>query len=372
MGLERAAHVGGRCEARRIGKLDFPAWHLDFRSQHLAIMATEDMPVALTDYVSGGKSELRLRPDDDYRVIARVTVQTGEPCYPYRRESDIIYPVGRFTTTLCGQELADAVHYGRVLKWHAVAWYRMTPALKEFASVIYQIRRAGDLENQPQISSWAKYMGNALPGKLGYRAKYWETVVGACAPEAWGEYLQPNCDGKLERWRSIAWVCQREVVGGYGPDALPAMAAWISSCARMRLLTAIRRATWDHVYYYDTDSLIVDETGLKNLESYNAIRQGELGCLELRAGPAEVEICGIKMYVTDGKLTWAGLPKGICAESPDGRGHWYTPPVSANLKDGAAREAKAVFHSSHAAGEYTHGRVQKDGSVSPHIIEETL
>jgi hypothetical protein len=303
-------------------------------------------------------------------LAARVTVETDEPAYPLARDSDIIYPIGKFTTVLCGPELADAVAKKRVRKWHELAEYDMSQVTGDFARRMYIERERADHENDQEVSTWAKQVLNSLPGKMGYRHRCWETVPGAVAPEAWGEWHQLDGDGILVRWRSLAGVCQREVTGGYGPDAVPAMAAWICAHGRYRLLQAIRVAGWENVAYVDTDTLIVNETGLESLVNTERLCGNHLGQLELRAGWTDCEIIGIKHYIENGSLKCSGSPHGVYTDSKDGKSRWYTPAISESARSRVPMGTVARRVDVPRAGTYNHGVVQPDGTVQPHLIRE--
>ena len=214
-------------------------------------------------------------------------------------------------------------------------------------------------------------MTNALTGKLGYRRRSWETVPGALAPELWCEWYQPGKTGDLERWRSLAGVCQREVVGDYGPDAVPAMACWVCSYGRFRLLESIRAAGWENIAYCDTDSLIVSPAGFERLMKAGIVDAGLLGCLELRSCPSETSIYGVKHYIEDGKTKCAGWARGVCVESADGLAHWYTPAPSVGSGEFESGTVGSRLVPRPHPTPYLHGVVGKDGVVSPHRIERT-
>src|ERR1700730_13322063 len=156
LALERAAHVGGRAECFRIGVLPYKAYHLDFRSHYGAIMAQEKLPVRLVrhDVPKDRSAEMVFYGHEG--MIARVTVETDEPAYPFVRDHDTIFPVGMFETVLCGPELADAVKQCRVVSTHEYAMYEMAHATHEFARRMWDIRATADDRNEPDVSMWAK------------------------------------------------------------------------------------------------------------------------------------------------------------------------------------------------------------------------
>src|SRR3984893_2440051 len=229
-----------------------------------------------------------------------------------------------FATMLGGPELADAVKQCRDVSTLEYAMYEMAHATHEFARRMWDIRATADDRNEPDVSMWAKSVMVSLAGKLGYRHKRWEVDPLAVCSRPWDEWYQHDGQGGMARWRSLGSVCQREITGGYGPDACPAMAAFITSYGRMRLLQAIRTAGWENVGYCDTDSLVVSDDGLRRLRAAGYDASSGLGDLILCAGPSDVEICGIKHYVEDGRVKCSGSPKGTYATSADGARPSYT------------------------------------------------
>jgi DNA polymerase type B, organellar and viral len=367
--LEGRSYYGGRCEVFRFGSGDSALWHLDFRSQYAAVGATQFVPVRLCDYLSypGGSEASRLSRQG--AVIADVTVQTPEPAYPLRRGREVIFPTGRFRTTLAGPELNDALERDRIVQWHALATYEAEPALTEYMRAVYRLRCQAEALSDKALAATAKQLLVSLVGKFGQRSWYWEPV--------WIDYVQaPYCEwhgrnekGEIVRYRSVAWNTEREVPGGFAPNAVVSVAAWITSEARRVLLTAIRVAGWEHVHYVDTDALIVDRIGLGRLQLDGWVRPGQLGKLSVKSGPCKVEIRGIKYYVVDGQVTCAGLPKGVCTDAGDGRHYWYRQSPAAAVRSGQQPAATTTLGTYQRAPAYRHGVVGDDGKVTPFHLE---
>jgi hypothetical protein len=370
--LEKEAHIGGRCEAFRLGKIPYKCYHYDFRSHYGGIMADELMPVRLC-YLDQKPMTKAAEIDALLgHTMAMVTIETNEAAYPYRREGDIIYPIGRFTTTLCGPELADAVRHKRIVRWHITARYEMARELESFARLVYSVREQADKDNDEYLSSFAKQVLVSMPGKLGEKIKQWIVEPRVIAPEPFGEWQLLNERGKLERWRAIASVMQRERIGGYSPDAVPAMACWIAAHGRYRLLQAIRTAGKENVVYVDTDSLFTSSDGLVNKLGARNSNEKVLGCLESRGAFGSLCVWGIKHYTYKGVTKFSGQAKGFVVQSADGKGYWRVPaiPASSACKGFVGTEAEYIENPPPA--EYRHGIVCKNGIVMPHEINEDI
>ena len=365
LNLEGAAYYGGRAEAFRVGRITGPIYHYDYRSLYPSVCARLDLPVRLRHYQDSSVSDRPVLPTNLYECIADVTLATQSPDYPRRLEGIVVWPTGRFRTMLSGPELAHAVEHGRVLAWHSVAEYDLEPALKSYALEMDAIRQEAERSGNHPIRQWAKAMGVCLPGKLGQKSRRWQTV--ACSPP-FGYYDEwyRVCDGlRPERWRTVAGVTQHEIIESWSNDSVPAIAAWITSAGRMKLLEAIEDAGRDHVYYVDTDSLFVDEVGSERLIELGYVDADRMGYLKLEGVYSNMEIRGIKDYTIDGVHVSSGLPRGS-SDVPGSRdNYWWTPWIGLATSTHRRPTADAVLKKYQRTQPYRHGTVLADGTVAP-------
>lgn len=368
--LEIDGHVGGRCECFYLGECKEPIYHLDIRSCYGSVMAQNPLPVRLANTTKSPNATMWRDAGRALHMLAKVRINTTEPAYPVRRDHDTIYPVGVFTTTLAGPEFSDAIRHNRVVDVYDVASYETAGTLNDFAKTVYRVRDTAELSGYDLIADWAKYVLNGVVGKAAQKRKSWETVPGARAPELWGEWSHLLPSGKLERWRSLAGVVQREIDGGYCPDAVPAIAAWICSYGRMRLLELIRIAGRENVVYVDTDCLLCNRRGYEYLVEANQVADRILGLLELRDVYGECEIRGIKYYREGDTVKCAGLCRGIRVRSDCGLGEWTIPPAAYGAKIGREQGYRRRLIKWPRPGKYRHGVVRPDGRVDPHTLTE--
>ena len=368
--LEGVSYYGGRCEARRIGPVEGPVYHLDFRSMYTSICARSGVPCLL------GKVATATRPDDlisgqrGVHCIAEVMVSTAEPAYPKRTDNGIIYPVGRFWTTLAGPELADAAGRDRVLRIGRVAYYAMRPALQDFAqAVLAQLAQARE-EGDRELEQALKRLGVSLVGRLGQRGYDWKPAKPSCTEPLWGEWWRLNADGQLVKRRAVAGYVWEEERSDWAPESCPAIAAWVCSEGRMKLLRAIRQAGWHNVIYYDTDSLIVTEEGFRWLWLARMVRENVPGELRFQGRHEQCEIRGIKDYVLDGKHKCSGLPKGEILESQLPHYYWYVQHARGQISDGHKPVVDLILQSYARQEVYQHGIVRADGTVDPIALGE--
>ena len=370
LSLEESAYVGGRCECRRLGKIPGVAYHLDYRSLYPSICNDEWLPVALRSYHAGAAPPVSWLDDSEHLYIGDVTVQTSEPAYPYRRRYDTIYPVGRWRVSLAGPELRDAETRGRIVAWHNFAVYDSAPALRRYAVDLYSMLAVKRRHGSPELIAWLKRLLVCLPGKMGQRGNSWEPYPDGNPPAPWCEWIEADDEGECTRCRSLGWQCQRECKIPWADDSVPAIAAWITSAGRMRLLNAIRSAGWDHVYYYDTDSIICDQTGYDGLVNGKLVGVNEFGRLRVIESCADLEIHGIKHYRINGRLVCSGLPKGVTEQGPDDTCYWYREWLKKAVTCGHRPYVQRVLRNYARDGVYRHGEVDRCGKVRPLTVNE--
>lgn len=370
LSIEASSYVGGRCEAFRIGAIPFAVGHYDVRSEYGSCMAGESVPIRLREVAIGTGAAKLLRPGMDGGAIATVGIETDEPAYPYHRAGDIIYPVGRYTTTLAGPELGDAIQRGRVKRIDAVATYDCEPACQSYAEAVYSARRRAAHDGDKLSEQWLKAMLVCLPGKLGQKNRQWMTAIdpGPCQP--WGAWYGKDHTGTDCRFRAIGGHIQCEYVDGYLPDAIPAIASWITSAGRMYLLKMIRAAGWSHTIYVDTDAIMVDACGAQGLMNagYNLGHgMGELRAVYRGDG---VHIYGIKHYREGGRWARAGVTSGIVPPNVGSGKYSRISTPAEEVRAGSKPAATIIGCSDSATAAYRHGVVGADGVVRPHRLGE--
>lgn len=392
LGIEQQAYYGGRCECYQVGPIGAPLWHCDIRSSYGFSMARALLPVRLRGYTDNPSECEAIGRRDPNAGIARITIETNDEAYPYRRagnkaddtsfersrtygvghaaDTDIIYPIGRFTTTLAGPELADCVRAGRVVSWHALAWYDIEPVLRDYALCMYNMREYGDRIGSKVISALAKSLLVSLPGKFGQRDRRWIDCPEVWTDQQYGEWYGGDGKGNTVRYRAIAGNVQRDSVLGWAHNACPAIAAFICSDARMHLLELIRLIGWEHVYYCDTDSLMVDEHGYNLLASKHGHDSGELGTVYRKSGPNDVTIRGGKNYTEDGKVVCAGMSFGDRQDREGVAGSYRYLTPAEQIRRESRPQAKLIAVKYDRTEQYRHRIVNADGKTRPIELRE--
>jgi hypothetical protein len=257
-----------------------------------------------------------------------------------------------------------------VKRWHSWATYEMQPALCEYATAILSMRANAERCGDTVAIQLAKRLGNSLPGKFGERRKDWTYCPNASCDVQYGEWYSPDSNGELHRYRAIGGVVHREGTLEYAMDAVPAIAAWVTSLGRMALLNAIRLAGWENVYYYDTDSIFCNREGwvrLKCNEDYKYERTLKLRPL---GEDAEAEFLGIKHYGFGGKYVCAGEPRTLTRMPGGAFGFTRSITPTESIRAGERPVQREILLEEPGDAKYRHGIVGADGRVSPIVLTE--
>ena len=385
--IERGCFRGGRAEAHRLGVATSSLYYVDIAGAYPYCCWTGRVPVRCRHAVSDCGGLSLPSPNPARTVLARVTLTTEEPAYPWcadvaapgdgdtlhrrppslipGRTMDTLFPVGTFTTCLAGPELTDALEHNRVRAVHEWADYDLEPALRDFAQSMREWRVDCARNDNHELAMTAKLVANSIVGKFGQSSKTWDNCPHIIAPCEYGVWEGVGPDKQPCRYRAIAGVTQREVQGDFGFSAVPAIAAYITAMCRMRLLEVARLIGWERVYYVDTDAVMVDGDGLELMVRAGLIQPGEWGQWDIRWGPSTVDIRGLKYYVHDGQLTCAGLPPGICTDVGDGVHYDMRLSVHEQIRRGQRPQVKTVRCTYRRTTDYAGGRVLPNGLVEP-------
>lgn len=388
--LERMAYYGGRTEATRIGMVGTRTFLLDFKSFYPALASLLEVPTRLVGvYDRPAVSEVH-GTLSKLGAIALCRVTTSEPAYPLRRKRDIIYPVGEFWTTLAGPELRHALDNGRVTEIERVSYYETGKALAGYAKGIANLRESAEHGNDRSGAEFLKRLGVSLYGKWAQTSAYWIDSTERLADHPYHTWCEVGSQGQLIRWRAVGWEVQKEqkylpgdrpekgspeyerwcrmVVSRESGESMPAIAAYVTSCGRILLWSAIQHAGPDNVYYYDTDSLFVNATGLENLYRAGLVCGRTIGRLSIRAITDNLHIRGFKHYEYNGKITCSGMPKGQSIDCGDNEHYYLRAWIGRSLCSGVKPQttrAKRVYQRSPL---YRSGFVDSKGRVYPYRI----
>lgn len=278
--FEQSAYTGGVTALSKLVQPGDPElYKLDVNSMYPSVMIDRQFPTQLIEFAGGVNTRILERFLNGYLVIARVKVNTDEAVYPMRYDTFTAYPKGEFITTLTTESLKYALEKGHIIGIEWMSVYMGAPIFKDFISEMYGRRLSASAEGDAAREMFFKSINNTLYGKFGQRRT--ETVrIGDADINEFCVY--DAFDGKTgEEWKelhaggSILFIYQR----GEARYTSYAIAAHITDYARGKLFELRRVAGPENVFYMDTDSLIVNAQGAKNLNPQ--VSPGVLGALKI-------------------------------------------------------------------------------------------
>lgn len=293
--IERDGYMGGRVEMFRRNLLPPRTYsYVDINSAFPAVMVDGSFPVAYRGIENDVTADRLREICRDKLVMARVSLRTDVPLYPLRVEARLVFPVGEYETCLATPELLIALERDHVVACSEVAIYDHAPMFRKWVTEIYALRKEAIRRGDDFYDELLKRLMNSLYGKFGQRNYDWETITeNDDGPDhVWRELDRTT--GRVHTLRRLGGVLQLRRGIGEGFNSFVAVAAHVTSAARVLLLRYIEKAGWEHTYYLDTDSLIVDGPGYIRLRE--AVDPSRLGALKLVAQSKRVRLGAPKNY----------------------------------------------------------------------------
>ncbi|MBA7522242.1 hypothetical protein ES705_14360 [subsurface metagenome] len=368
--LERESYKGGRVECFFLGVLKNDNYYfLDVNSLYPFVMRNNMYPVK---YVKILHRMSLVKLNDtllNYSVTAKVLIDTDEPVYAVRRERTI-FPVGRFWTTLTTPELKHAMSKGHIKKVGDAVVYEQENIFESFIDKFYDMRLMFKKKGNREYEQFCKYIMNKLYGKFGQKGENW-TKIGNCQNEPDREELVFNMDGRrVTKIRYLLGEVFMQTGVGECFDSFPAIAAHVTGHARIYLWSLMQQAGWGNYYYCDTDSLVVNEVGLCNLE--NSLSPSGLGGLKIDERCVNVTIRGLKDYSTVTKNVIKGIRKNAIEISHGVYTQEKWPSFRGLLRSGQPENYVVETVTKHLTREYHKGNVTPSGVVLPYVFADEV
>lgn len=313
---ERRGCWAGRCEVWRHGHVNGGLAEYDYSLAYARIARDARLPVRYRGSTGPLRPARLANLLEHFAVLAEVEIDTAEPVAPAEHEGRIVWPVGRFRTTLWGPELQLALEHGARLRVDRAWLYRQGPLLHDWACWILGQLEGPAREADPIGRAVLKAWSRALIGRFGLRYPRWAELGEAPEP---GLLWLPGIDGDTGEPYTIlqlgTQLLQQEGVEE-SPDSAPAVMGWIMAACRARLWRAMRELPAGSLAYVDTDSLLVTQAGVKAAERVAAEPEHE--GLRVKARYRAVELLGPRQLIVDGHARAAGVPRA--ARPIGGRG----------------------------------------------------
>lgn len=364
--LARKAYKGGRTEVFKVGHYNTgPYYKLDVNSMYPYVMSTMSYPVGVHNTgVSLSERQIRwLRGKKG--IIAHCTVQVDKPYFVEASTGRNLYPIGTFDTYLTTEEFYLAFDKGWLRRMHSYALYEMRPIFSEYVDYFYKLKVKCTVEGKRLQRAFTKLYLNSLYGKFGQRG-YVDEVIGEVAIPGLGTwYAYDVTTGEHYLYRLIGHTLQRSTQSGESYHSFCAIAAHVTANARLLLYNAIEKVGREHVYYSDTDSMIVDAVGFDRMQ--DELDDTRLGAWGIEAQSDSVTIKAAKHYLFDGKWTMKGVRKTAKVVGEDTYEQEQWPGLSTILKSGTERYFNTIIRKT-LRPEIKTGTVQENGDVWPIML----
>jgi len=363
--LERDSYKGGRVECFYLGDLNTEKYYvLDVNSLYPTVMRNNKYPVKYLKIRHDVALETFSRILKHESIVAKVLIETDEPVYGVRRDR-LVFPTGRFWTSLCTPELKYAVKAGHLRQVETMVTYEQENIFRSYVDTFYRLRLEFRESGVSEYEELCKKLLNSLYGKFGQKGENW-MKIGDCPGEWDREELLFNMNGR--RVTKLRYLMgEMFIMTGSGEcfDSFPAIAAHVTAYGRMFLWRLMQRVGPGNYFYCDTDSLIVNDKGLKALK--RSLSQAGLGGVKIEEASSHIEIRGLKDYTTDSKNVIKGIRKNA-VELADGvfqQELW--PSFRGLFRSGKAETYTVQTVTKHLDREYRKGQVRSDGVVLPFV-----
>lgn len=315
LSLEREAYRGGRCECLYQGRrTDGPFYYVDVNSMYGHVLERYNYPAGLSGSAESSNLELLVRRLHKYAVIARVEIETDEPWFPLLVNGHTTYPVGRFWSTLTTPELVLCAKRGWLRQVSAMSWYRPRPLFAGYIRHFGQLRLRYHEQGNTGYERICKLLINSLYGKFGQQG-FDQRIIGQTGlDEFWTRAVYDIERDEHYRMVALAGHVYAEHKTGEGYNSFPAIAAHVTAYARLELHTLKQCVPPGHVFYMDTDSLIVDQVGLDALAE--RMHPTQLGMLKIEHTSDELVVHAPKDYEMAGRIKTKGIRTGAVQTAP--------------------------------------------------------
>ncbi len=364
--LARQCYYGGRTEALYSGEdwgKDF--YKVDVNSMYPYVMSDRFYPTELYGYSSKPELSRLYKHFHRYLFCGRFIVNTTEPYFPQKRDKKTFYPVGEFECFLTTPEIQKCIENNWLVDVLELSWYRGERVFGSYVDVFYGKKlEAGKVNDKLSYLFYKLYL-NGLYGKFGQR-NYDDSIIGKQALGTFETSFFINAEtGERGVIRQIGENVIRSVKSGEGYNSFVAIAAHVTAYARLYLYDMVLTAGRENVYYMDTDSLILNDTGYQRLE--HLLDDEEIGKLKLEDFSRYLAVIAPKHYYFGGKVTRKGVRK-TAVKVGDNR---YKQEVWPRLNRLLDQEKEVYYNYSvtkNLRAAVTSGIITSGGSVEPYEL----
>ncbi len=337
--IERASYKGGRNENRVFGIVKGKIFKLDVNSEYPFMMISKEFPVMpvyyanydenryysiivskqgriyFTDYKKISFSDLWEKiQNGEYLAIIDATIDIMDDSIglraditetevdlnsdilsseieiidPYEKVSaNLVFPIGKnIRVVITSPELVEFKDYIRIRKVHKVIMYRKGKPFRKFVAKFYGERVKSKINNDKPKDILYKLILNTLSGKFAQHVKYDVVINLEYDPfpdKDFVTFYDASTSETIKKIFGRAFVVLTEDEQDFVKSTV-AISSFITAYGRIYITKLIKlvEENGGKVYYYDTDSLHVDEVGYKILKENGFIANShELGKLKV-------------------------------------------------------------------------------------------
>lgn len=343
---ERHAMHTGRAEAWRHGKVHNEKWtEIDLKNAYVTVASRESLPRKLHMHSGALSHKQYLSLRDRFAILAKVSVHTDTPCVPYKAKSHHLWPTGAFETWLWDCEVDLAVKYGAKVKILDSYAYVRDPILQDWANWTLGILYDDSDAVSGIVRTHVKHCARALIGRIALRVPSWE-YFGANIENITGiTYMVMPEEGRTARMLHVGEDTLVETSREEGKDSLPMVTGYIMARVRCILWDAMNVAGLGNLAHVDTDSILVNGTGLARMRS--AMAGQAISDWALKGTYTDLEIWGPRAYWRDRQRVAAGMPLRGEETAPGQVTAWKWSGLAADLErreGGSVTLTEATWH----------------------------
>jgi hypothetical protein len=308
LAAERRALWAGRCEAYwhgRTGYVGVEEW--DGYLAYPRIARDTLLPVRLLGRPANlGRLEKWLDAPT-LGVLATVDVDTPVPVLPTHHNDRIVWPTGRFRTTVWDPEIRAALAAGATITPVRAWLYRREPTLAQWGAWIVDQLHAHAATLEPWKATVLKHWSRALIGRFGMTYQAWEPFA---FPEQLAVRQCPIYNLQTGVETQITQVGGDMLISAGTQEwdqSMPAITGYVASVARVQLWDALQAMGPRSVLYADTDSILI--TSEHHDQAAAVARALPTMGMRLKSSWQGVEILGPRQVITDDHVRVAGVPK---------------------------------------------------------------
>lgn len=274
--------------------------HLDIRSMYPYIMSRENFPIKLVSSLINPRVEQIRELAVNHCVIASAKLYTQVGEFPYRSNDKIIYPVGRFNTVLCGDELCHAIDNGSVESIHSAAVYDRGKPFRRMAEDLLRLRKEYRENGGRAFEMFVKCLSNSFGGKLAQRQYKWINRPKETAKMEWGEwYDRCHETGIYRRYRAIAGMVTECLKDSGETRLLGSCFAYLTMYGRQMMRRIRETVPSMSVISQDTDGLWVLPKAMEMIPKDKINKDYEPGSLAHKCDSSFGKFYSPKHYWSD-------------------------------------------------------------------------